>query len=162
MPRQTEPSVNNAMEHVLQGMLSRSHVRSENTQTITGHPGLRPDILIEDPGRAPVVIEAEYLPGASKEDEAGSLTVLNYGALCDGQFTMAELIFDEFRDKKLQPAYLADADPNRTFLDRSVICDLLGFDEQIYTAVRRLAAKLCAEPSVHGGEPRPKDANLMI
>ena len=81
MPRQTEPSVNNAMERVLQGMLSRSHVRSENTQTIAGHPGLRPDILIEDPGRAPVVIEAEYMPGASKKDEAESLTVLVFGAL---------------------------------------------------------------------------------
>ena len=70
MARQTEPSVNNAMESVLQGMLSRSHVRSENTQTITGHSGLRPDILIEDPGRAPVVIEAEYMPGATVEAEA--------------------------------------------------------------------------------------------
>ena len=70
MPRRTEPSVNNAMESVLQGMLSRSDVRSENTRTITGHPGLRPDILIVDPGRAPVVIEAEYVPGATVEQEA--------------------------------------------------------------------------------------------
>ena len=80
MPRQTEPSVNNAMERVLQGMLSRSHVRSENTRTITGHPGLRPDILIEDPGRAPVVIEAEYIPGATVEDEAKSRLGLEVAA----------------------------------------------------------------------------------
>ena len=40
------------------------------------------------------------------------------------------MIFDEFRDKELQPAYLADADPNRALLDRRVICDLLGFDEE--------------------------------
>ena len=80
MARQTEPSVNNAMESVLQGMLSRSHVRSENTQTITGHPGLRPDILIEDPGRAPVVIEAEYLPGATVEAEANSRLGLEVAA----------------------------------------------------------------------------------
>ena len=80
MARQTEPSVNNAMERVLQGMLSRSHVRSENTQTITGHPGLRPDILIEDPGRAPVVIEAEYLPGATVEAEANSRLGLEVAA----------------------------------------------------------------------------------
>lgn len=32
MPRQTEPNVNNAMGGLLQSMLSRSHVRSENTQ----------------------------------------------------------------------------------------------------------------------------------
>ena len=80
MARQTEPSVNNAMESVLQGMLSRSHVRSENTQTITGQSGLRPDILIEDPGRAPVVIEAEYMPGATVEAEANSRLGLEVAA----------------------------------------------------------------------------------
>ena len=149
MPRRTEPTVNNAMESVLQGMLSRSVVRSENTQTITGQPGLRPDILIVDPGRAPVVIEAEYMP------------VLDFRALSDNQLIMAEFNFDEFRDKELQPAYLADANPNRALLDRRVICDLLGIDEQTHTAVRRLAAKWCAEPSVHGGKPRPKGAKLV-
>ena len=56
------------------------------------------------------------------------------------------------------PAYLADADPNRARLDRSVICDLLGFDEEVYKGVRRLAEKWCAEPSVHGGKARPKTA----
>ena len=93
---------------------------------------------------------------------AESLPVLDFRALSDDQLLMAELIFDEFRDKDLQPAYLADADPNRALLDRRVIRDLLGFDEQTYEAVRRLAAKWCAEPSVHGGKPRPKDAKLAI
>ena len=90
------------------------------------------------------------------------LPVLDFRALSDDQLIMAELIFDEFRDKELQPAYLADADPNRALLDRRVIRDLLGFDEQTYTAVRRLAAKWCAEPSVHGGKQRPREANLII
>ena len=52
--------------------------------------------------------------------------------------------------------------PNRALLDRRVIRDLLNFDEETYTAVRRLAAKWCAEPSVHGGKPRPNDAKLVI
>ncbi len=121
MPRQTEPSVNVVMGTLLQGMLARSQVRSENTQAIAGHPGLKPDILITAPGRSPVVIEAEYLP-----------------------------------------AYLADAYPNRALLDRRVVCDLIGFDEDTYAAVRRLSAKWCAEPSVHGGKARPKDAKLVI
>ena len=69
-------------------------------------------------------------------------------------------IFNEFRDKELKPAYLADADPNRALLDRRVVCDLLGFDEETYAGVRRLAAKWCAEPSVHGGKARPKGAAL--
>ncbi len=92
---------------------------------------------------------------------AESLPVLDFRALSDNQLNEAEEIFDEFRDKKLQPAYLADADPNRALLDRRVIRDLLNFDEQTYTAVRRLAAKWCAEPSVHGGKSRPKNVKLF-
>ena len=37
-----------------------------NTQTIAGHPGLRPDILLTTPGRAPVVLETEYMLAASE------------------------------------------------------------------------------------------------
>ncbi len=91
-----------------------------------------------------------------------SLPVLDFRVLSDDQLIIAERIFDEFRDKELQPAYLADADPNRALLDRRVICDLLGFDKKTYAGVRRLAAKWCAEPSVHGGKPRPKNAKLVI
>ena len=91
-----------------------------------------------------------------------SLPVLDFRTLSDDQLRRAETIFDEFRTLQLQPAYLADADPNRALLDRRVICDLLGFDEPTYIAVRRLAAKWCAEPSVHGGKSRPKGARLVI
>ncbi len=93
---------------------------------------------------------------------AESLPVLDFRALSDEQLSTAEAIFDEFRDKDLKPAYLADADPNRALLDRRVVCDLLGFDEGVYEAVRRLSAKWCAEPSVHGGKKRPKGARLVI
>ena len=40
------------------------------TQTIAGHPGRHPDVLITAPGRSPVVIEAEYDPGANPEADA--------------------------------------------------------------------------------------------
>ena len=93
---------------------------------------------------------------------AESLTVLDFRALSDGQLATAENIFNEFRDRELKPAYLADADPNRALLDRRVVCDLLGFDESVYEGVRRLAAKWCAEPSVHGGKARPRDAKLEM
>ena len=91
-----------------------------------------------------------------------SLPVLDLRALSEEQLRMAETIFNEFRDKELQPAYLADADPNRALLDRRVVCDLLGFDEDTYAGVRRLAAKWCAEPSVHGGKARPRNASLIV
>ena len=72
MPRQTEPNANNALGKLLQDMLCHSQVRSENTQAISKHPGLRPDILITARGRSPVVVEAEYMPAATVEPEAKS------------------------------------------------------------------------------------------
>ena len=91
-----------------------------------------------------------------------TLPVLDFRTLTDGQLAKAEKIFKEFREKELMPAYLADADPNRALLDRRVICDLLGFDESVYQGVRRLAAKWCAEPSVHGGKARPTGAKFVM
>ena len=93
--------------------------------------------------------------------QAETLPVLDFRALSDEQLATAERIFDEFRALDLMPAYLADADPNRALLDRRVICDLLGFHEDIYRGVRRLAQKWCAEPSVHGGKARPKSAKYV-
>ncbi len=92
---------------------------------------------------------------------AESLPVLDFRTLSDDQLAIAEGIFEELRDKELKPAYLADADPNRALLDRRVICDLLGFDEDIYVGVRHLAAKWCAEPSVHGGKRRPRGSDFV-
>ena len=93
---------------------------------------------------------------------APSLPILDLRTLTDDQLSTAEEIFDDFRHRDLMPAYLADADPNRAFLDRRVICDLLNFDQDTYQAVRRLSAKWCAEPSVHGAKKRPPSASLVI
>ncbi len=93
---------------------------------------------------------------------AESLPVLDFRALSYEQLATAEDIFKEFRDRELKPAYIADADPNRALLDKRVICDLLGFDQDVYKAVRRLSAKWCAEPSVHGGKQRPPGARLVM
>ena len=72
MPRQTEPNANNALGGLLQDMMPRGHVRSENTQAISGQPGLRPVIIITAPGRSPVAVEAEYMPARTVEPEATS------------------------------------------------------------------------------------------
>ena len=66
MPQQTEPSANNALGGLLQGMLSRSRVHSENTQAIAGHAALQPDVLVITPGAAPVVVEAEFDPAVQR------------------------------------------------------------------------------------------------
>ena len=70
MPRQTEPSANNALGGLLQPMLSGSEVRSEHTRVIAGSPALQPDLLVTEPGRAPVVVEAEFVPASNVEAEA--------------------------------------------------------------------------------------------
>ena len=93
---------------------------------------------------------------------AGILHLLDFRVLTDAQLATAQAVFDEFRDKDFQPAYLADADANRALLDRRIVCDLLGFDESTYRAVRLLASKWCAEPSVHGGKARPAGATLVV
>ena len=87
-----------------------------------------------------------------------SLPVLDLQALGEEQLRTAEAIFNELRDMELKPAFIADVDPNRALLDRRVLCELLGFDDDVYEGVRRLSAKWCAEPSVHGGKARPKAA----
>ena len=92
---------------------------------------------------------------------ADSLPVLDFRTLSDEQLATAKAIFDDFRERDLMPAYLADADPYRALLDRRVLCDLLGFDDATYRCVRRLAQKWCAEPSVHGGKARPKSATYV-
>ena len=61
-------------------------------------------------------------------------------------------------------ARLCDATPAQVAhaLDRRVVCDLLGFDNDIYRGVRLVAAKWCAEPSVHGGKARPAGAAYVV
>ena len=93
---------------------------------------------------------------------AETLPILDLRSLSHIQLAAAEEIFEDFRDREFQPAYLADADPNRALLDRRLLCEVLEFDESVYEAVRRLAAKWCAEPSVHGGKPRPASAKFMM
>ena len=91
----------------------------------------------------------------------GALPVLDFRTLTEAQLATAGDIFEEFRELELQPAYLADADAHRALLDRRVVCNLLGFEESVYRGVRRLAAKWCAEPSVHGGKQRPRRARYV-
>lgn len=69
-PHQTEPSANNALGDILRGMLSGCQVRTEHTRLIVGQPGLQLDMLIPAPDRAPVAVEAEYLPAHTAEKEA--------------------------------------------------------------------------------------------
>lgn len=93
---------------------------------------------------------------------AESLPILDFRKLSEKQLTTAKTIFDDFRELELKAAYLADVDRTRDLLDWAVICDLLGFEESVYLAVRDIARKWCAEPSVHGGKKRPPEVDPVI
>ena len=100
----------------------------------------------QQPGRARITITS-----------ARTLPILDFRELDKAQIQQAKAIFDQFKDKRLLPAYIADIDKTRAELDRAVLCDWLGFDNSTYQAVRQLPSKWCAEPSVHGGKQRNKN-----
>ena len=86
--------------------------------------------------------------------------MLDFRALSDAQIKQAKEIFDKFKDRSFRPAYRADKDKTRRALDEAVLCDWLEFGEDVYRAVRGLAKKWCAEPSVHGGKQHHK--NILL
>ena len=91
MPQQTEPSANNALGLLLQPMLPRNQVITENTQILVGHPGLQPDIVITATGRSPVVVEAEFMPAFTAEAEAKArlgLEVANTGRTIESSIAL--------------------------------------------------------------------------
>ena len=69
-PKQTEPSVNNALGNLLRGMMPTCTVRSENTQTFPDYPGRHADVLVTATGRSPVTVEAEFEPAPEAEKDA--------------------------------------------------------------------------------------------
>ena len=68
--RQAEQNANNALGALLARMMPTCTIRVENTRVIVGQPALRLDILITAPDRAPVVVEAEFMPALDAEQEA--------------------------------------------------------------------------------------------
>ena len=99
----------------------------------------------QQPGRSRVSLTA-----------AETLPVLDFRALSQTQIKHAKEIFDRYKRRRFMPAYLAYANHVREMLDHAVLCEWLGFDEKVWKAVRGLASKWCAEPSVHGGKKKEK------
>lgn len=83
--------------------------------------------------------------------QMGRLVVPDFRRFTDEQFAVAESVFDRFRGAEFKSAFEAHADAERCKLDELLVCDVLGLGSDVYDAVRLLAGKWCAEPSVHGG-----------
>ena len=72
MPRTSEVALNGHLAEVLRGKhpLWRNHLGVEQTGVFADHPRLRPDILVQPPNAQPVVVETEYAPAATVEEDA--------------------------------------------------------------------------------------------
>ena len=74
MPRTSETAFNVELANALRGKHPRwregDRIGAERTGIFQGHPGLQPDIVIRHPGGAPVVVETEYEPARTVEEEA--------------------------------------------------------------------------------------------
>ena len=68
--RNTEPYVNGIVARALDRRHPLWKAGSEQTRTIAGQPGKRPDILLEHRNGGPVIIEAELEPASRVEREA--------------------------------------------------------------------------------------------
>ena len=76
MPRTSEPAFNPALAEALRGKHPRwrepGRIGAEQTNVLRGHPAERPDVVIRHPGGAPVIVETEWEPAATVEDDARS------------------------------------------------------------------------------------------
>ena len=72
MPRTSEVAINSHFAEVLRGKhpLWADRLGVEQSGVFADAPRLRPDILIRAPGAQPVVIETEFEPASSVEDDA--------------------------------------------------------------------------------------------
>ncbi len=72
MPQTTEPAFNIELANALRGKHPRwrDRIGAEQSGVIKDHPGLQPDIVIRHPGGAPVIVETEFDPAHTVEEEA--------------------------------------------------------------------------------------------
>ena len=85
-----------------------------------------------------------------------SMPTLDLQQLNETDLQNAKCIFDEIKHKKMLPFNQMSEDKVRQELDRRLLSEVLGFDEETYPEVheglRILRERLCAEPSIHGGK----------
>ena len=80
------------------------------------------------------------------------LLVLDARTLSSDQYTRADGVFGEFRERPFLPANEAYRDENRQALDEAVLVGLLGLPDSILNPLAVLRRQWCGEPTVHGGK----------
>ena len=72
MPRTSETAFNPELARALRGKHPRwrDAIGAEQSGVLKDEPGLQPDIVIRHPGGAPLIVETEFEPAATVEDDA--------------------------------------------------------------------------------------------
>jgi len=83
MPRTGEKAFNYPLAEALRGKHPRWRVEAERSAVLQDRAGLTPDIVIRHPGGAPVIVETEWEPAATVEEDARARLGATVGA--DGQ-----------------------------------------------------------------------------
>lgn len=78
--------------------------------------------------------------------------ILDPRSLTNKQIELCDQIYSNLNGKEFLPANEAYRDDVRKELDRVLLCDLLGFSENVMDSLEVLRNQWCAEPSVHGGK----------
>ena len=85
-----------------------------------------------------------------------TMSTLDVRKLRPWQLDAAQAIWRDFSDRKFGSFHQCAVDPARIDLDRRIVQDLLGLDEDAVDAVARLRTLLATDPSIHGTkEPQP-------
>ena len=85
-----------------------------------------------------------------------SMPTLDMRQLDQTALQNSENIFQEMKHKRMLPFNQMFEDVVRQELDQRLLSEVLGISEEthpdVYTGLRRLRERLCAEPSIHGGK----------
>ena len=69
-------------------------------------------------------------------------------------------IFDDLKEQVMLPANEAYRDPVRQELDRRILTEVLGLDDQSVEQLAILRNQWCAEPTVTGGKKTGIELNM--
>ena len=81
-----------------------------------------------------------------------TLTTLDVRKLEAWQLDGAQVIWNDFKDRKFLPFYQCAVDLARIELDERVVRELLGLGDDAVAAVARLRSLLASDPSIHGSK----------
>ena len=82
-----------------------------------------------------------------------TLSTLDVRRLQPWQLDEAQAIWRDFQDRSFQSFHRCAVDPARIELDRRIVTDLLGLDDQALATIARLRTLLATDPSIHGAKP---------